>query len=181
MYYDYTVTYNSLQTVSCDCDHNPVSALQVEYGEMPLGLRRRELQLQYAVKLRSNPDNPTRSIMADCWQNKIKYPKEKEPFMVKIKNFEQIIETTGEILRDNEYPTQPPWVAESTLGTNSVEGDTNEASRTRNHVSSCEMNDFSNQTMDGKLNQFRNEDAKENTIYATNTKINGTDLMDIPQ
>ena len=159
----------------------PVSALQVECGEMPLGLRRRELQLQYAVKIRSNRDNPTRSIMDDCWQNKIKYPKEKEPFMVKIKNFEQIIETTGEILMVNEYPTEPPWVTGSISGTNSDEVDTNEASHTRNHISNCEMNDLSNQTMDGSLNTVRNEDARENPMNATITNINGTDLMDIPQ
>ena len=160
----------------------PVSALQVECGEMPLGLRRRELQLQYAVKIRSNRDNPTRSIMDDCWQNKIKYPKEKEPFVVKIKNFEQIIETTGEILMVNEYPTEPPWVTGSISGTNSDEVDTNEASHTRDHnISSCEMNDLSNQIMDGSLNTVRNEDARENPINATITNINGTDLMDIPQ
>ena len=97
--------------------------------------------------------------------------------MVKIKNYEQIIETTGEILMVHEYPTQPPWVTESIPGTNSDEVDTN----TRNHISSCEMNDLSNQIMDGNLNQVRNEDARENKIYATITNINGTDLMDIPQ
>ena len=157
----------------------PVAALQVECGEVPLGLRRRELQLQYAVKLRANPDNPTRSIMADCWQNKIKYPKEKEPFMVEIKNFKQIIETTGEILMDNEYPTQPPW---STIpGTNHDERGTIEANHTRNHVSICGMNDLSNHSINENLNQFRNEDTNKNTTYATTTTTHDSDAMDIPQ
>ena len=157
----------------------PVAALQVECGEVPLGLRRRELQLQYAAKLRANPDNPTRTILIDCWQNKIKYPKEKEPFFVKIKNFQQIIETTGEIIMENEYPTQPPWITQHIPGTNGDEEATNEVSHTRNHASICRMNDHA---LTEEVNQCRNEDETENTnsVSTTNT-CTGTDPVDVPQ
>ena len=159
----------------------PVAALQVECGEVPLGLRRRELQLQYAVKLQASPDNPTRSIMTDCWQNKIKYPKEKEPFIVKIKNFQQIIETTGEIITGNEYPTQPPWITQNIPETNADDGATNETNHARNHIAICGMNDLLNHTTNENLNQLPNEDANENTNHATTTNTGGTDPVDIPQ
>ena len=38
---------------------SPIPSLQVETNEPPLTLRREKLALQYIVKLKSNPDNPT--------------------------------------------------------------------------------------------------------------------------
>jgi len=88
----------------------PVAALQVECGEMPLELRRKEQQLQYATKLEASHDNPTRSILIDCWQNHKKYPKGKEPFMVKTRDMHQIVQTTGEIILGNKQQIRPPWI-----------------------------------------------------------------------
>ena len=95
----------------------PVAALQVECGEMPLQLRRNELQLQYAVKLETSHDNPTRSILKDCWQNRRKFPKRKDPFMVKTRDLHQIIQTTWEIIAEDIQGIQPPWIREGATET----------------------------------------------------------------
>ena len=86
----------------------PVAALQVECGEMPLELRRRELQLQYAAKLEASINNPTSSIMKDCWQNHRTYPAGKEPFAIKTGTIREIIDAS-EIIALNKLPKYPSW------------------------------------------------------------------------
>ena len=61
-----------------------VSSLQIDCGEMPLGLRRRRLQAHYAEKIKNNQNHPTTSILEDCWQNYQKYKPGTEPFSVKV-------------------------------------------------------------------------------------------------
>ena len=86
----------------------PVAALQVECGEMPLQLRRREMQLRYALKLTNNQENPTSSIMNDCRQNSKTYPTGKEPFMEKTKELREIIGAPENIISD-KLPKYPHW------------------------------------------------------------------------
>ena len=43
------------------------ASLQVECGQPALSLRRRRLQSDNAVKIQSDRDRPTASIMKDCW------------------------------------------------------------------------------------------------------------------
>ena len=38
---------------------SPISSLHVEANELPTGMRREKLDLQYVVKLASNPNNPS--------------------------------------------------------------------------------------------------------------------------
>ena len=47
----------------------PVCALQVEAGEMPLWLRRRQLMTNYWVNLRGhNGQHPVKRVLEDCWE-----------------------------------------------------------------------------------------------------------------
>ena len=42
---------------------SPVNSLYAEIDEPPLNLRRKKLSLQYYLKLKSNPDNPTNKVV----------------------------------------------------------------------------------------------------------------------
>ena len=49
---------------------SPVSAIQVEMGEMPLRIRRVKLMLAYWVNLQGQYDShPAKSLLADCWEH----------------------------------------------------------------------------------------------------------------
>ena len=88
--------------------YTPVAALQVECGEMPLQLRRQELQLRYAMKLGNDNENPTASIMHDDGLNYKTYPTGREPFMEKTKKIREIIGTPENIIPDKP-PEYPHW------------------------------------------------------------------------
>uniref|UniRef100_A0A3Q3FG90 SPRY-associated domain-containing protein n=1 Tax=Labrus bergylta TaxID=56723 RepID=A0A3Q3FG90_9LABR len=48
---------------------SPICALQVEVGEMPLCLRRKQLLANYWLNLRGHGDShPTKSVLKDCWE-----------------------------------------------------------------------------------------------------------------
>jgi len=66
------------------------------------------MQLQYAAKLHSNEENPTRSIIEDCWQNYATYPRGREPFATKTRKILEII-GDGEKIIPNCYPNYPFW------------------------------------------------------------------------
>ena len=89
----------------------PVIALQVECGEIALSLRRKEMQLQYATKLLSNKENPTRTIMDDCWQNYATYPTGREPFATKTREIQEIIGENEKLIHNN-YSEYPFWHSE---------------------------------------------------------------------
>ena len=42
-----------------------VNSLQIDCGEMPLSLRRRQITLEYTAKIRAIPDHPTQSILEE--------------------------------------------------------------------------------------------------------------------
>ena len=94
----------------------PVIALQVECGEIALSLRRKEMQLQYAAKLLSNEENPTRTIMDDCWQNYATYPRGRETFATKTGNIKEIIGENEKIIH-NSYPEYSPCKMNSDIYT----------------------------------------------------------------
>ena len=49
---------------------SPVSAMQVEMGEMPLKIRRIKLMLAYWVNLQGHYDtHPAKSVLKDCWEH----------------------------------------------------------------------------------------------------------------
>ena len=62
----------------------PISALQVQCGQLSIALRRLRMISNYAIKIKSVPDHPTLPILDDCWQNHYTvYADGQEPFGVK--------------------------------------------------------------------------------------------------
>ena len=48
----------------------PITALQVDLGEMPLSLRRKQLMANYWVNLKGHNDShPTKGVLEECWEN----------------------------------------------------------------------------------------------------------------
>jgi len=45
----------------------PVSALEVKTGEMPLALRRSQLEIKYAVKVKATESHPAKSVTEFHW------------------------------------------------------------------------------------------------------------------
>ena len=82
-------------------------------------LRRQELQLQYATKLKASRDNPTKSITEDCWQNYVKYPDERETFAIKTKNLQNIIGNC-DVITQNEYSDIPFWKQQELIVDNTL-------------------------------------------------------------
>ena len=97
----------------------PVAALQVECGETPLDLRRRELQLQYAAKLTASRNNPTKSIIEDCKENQERYADGREPFGVKTRILKDII-GSSDIVMQSEYHGKPIWGLKETIVDNAL-------------------------------------------------------------
>lgn len=49
---------------------SPVSAMQVEMGEMPLGIRRVKLMMAYWVNIQGQSEShPAKSLLIDCWEH----------------------------------------------------------------------------------------------------------------
>ena len=84
------------------------SAIQVDMGEPPLQLRRLQLQLQYAAKVKATRDHPTRKVFEEHWTIRWgKYNENTAPIYCKVRDFFTLKnDTTWEALR---YPSQPPW------------------------------------------------------------------------
>ena len=81
---------------------SPIPSLQAEAYEPPLHLRRKQLSLQYALKLSSNPQNPAYSSVFEIDnQTKEKYNKNSNY----IKPFGLRIETDLELLKFSENST----------------------------------------------------------------------------
>ncbi|XP_026114930.1 uncharacterized protein LOC113093328 [Carassius auratus] len=84
-------------------------ALQVEMGEMPIHLRRKQLTLAYWVNLKGQKDShPTKGILETCWEHG----------KGKVNNFGWIIKDLVQDMKLNEYsvipalilPTIPLWI-----------------------------------------------------------------------
>ena len=85
------------------------SAMQQDCGEMPLSIRRQELQLRIAVKLKYCENNPASSILQDSWQNHWgKYKPGHEPMYNITKSYVETL-TTKQI-EGPVYPNKEPWL-----------------------------------------------------------------------
>ncbi len=88
---------------------SPVSALQVEMGEMPVHLRRKQLILTYWASLKGQQDNhPIKGLLEACWEHGKR----------KVNSFGWIIEDLVREMELNEYrviptvilPMIPLWI-----------------------------------------------------------------------
>ena len=84
------------------------SAIQVDMGEPLLQLRRLQQQLQYAAKVKSTHDHPTRKVFEGHWTIRWgKYNENTAPIYSKVHDFFVLInDITWEAPR---YPPEPPW------------------------------------------------------------------------
>ena len=84
------------------------AALQVEMGEPPLQIRRLQLQLQYAVKVKALKDHPAKKVFEPHWtaRNK-KFDINTKPIYYKVVEFIAKTEVTES---EHVRPiTDPPW------------------------------------------------------------------------
>ena len=77
-------------------------------GESPLQLCREQLQIQYAVKIKSTINHPAKSIIEENWTVHYgKFNENSKPFSEKVKNyFEQYVDSECEAPQLNAIP---PW------------------------------------------------------------------------
>ena len=73
------------------------AALQVETGEMPLGCRRQQQQLNYAIKIKAALHHPAKSILVkDRFVLSRKFNENTKPFYSKVKDFFDSVEYDSE-------------------------------------------------------------------------------------
>ena len=87
---------------------SPVSALQVEMGEMPMEMRRKQLRLNYWANLQGHGvSHPTKEVLQECWE----YGKRKRDHFGRVGN--EIAKDFGvfgwKISPTVVYPVMPPW------------------------------------------------------------------------
>ena len=84
-----------------------LAAMQVECGEMPLEIRRKQQMLRYATKIKATQNHPAKSILDDNWRNYYgNFGENREPFAIKIQEFF----TENKIdIQPNVLPPDPPW------------------------------------------------------------------------
>ena len=84
------------------------SSLQQDTGEMPLGLRRKELLLRIAVKLNASKNNPAKSVLQESWEHSYgKFKKGMEPILNQIKLYSQ--EISNDSIVGPIISKIPPW------------------------------------------------------------------------
>jgi ribonuclease HI len=94
---------------------SPVESLYVEAQEPPLSYRRDKLALQYALKLKSNPDNPAHDIV---FKHRYRHAFLRKPsaipsFNMRIQRLLREARINTENIAENSVPDHPPWEAEA--------------------------------------------------------------------
>jgi ribonuclease HI len=90
---------------------SPIESLQVEANEPPLSSRRNKLAVHYAIKVKSNPTNPTYQTIFDpqyttLFENR---PKTIPPISSRIQNILDNINLDLTVVSTYQLPTINPW------------------------------------------------------------------------
>ena len=90
---------------------SPIESMHVEAKELPIRLRRRRLSILYALKLRSNPQNPAnRDVFYPQHTNFYKKKsKAIKPFGQRIKEDLKKLKINQRYIAKQKYPKTPPW------------------------------------------------------------------------
>ena len=81
------------------------SALQVDCGEMPLDLRRKKLQLEYAINIKLQNDHPNKEILHEHWTKSYgKFKKDEELWTTRLADTIERIN-----VKQIEEEDNPPW------------------------------------------------------------------------
>ena len=93
---------------------SPVESLCVEAQEAPLCYRREKLALQYALKLKSNPDNPAHDLVFKhrYRQAFLRKPSAIPSFNIRIRQLFRQAGIEVDNIAENSVPDHPPWEAE---------------------------------------------------------------------
>ena len=103
-----SIQYQALKIATGAITGTSASTLQVDTGEKPLELRREELQIKYAVKVKAISDHPARDSFQPNRLNKSrKFKKGNRPIYCKVQDF---FETYKDIqVEQLNLPSIPPW------------------------------------------------------------------------
>merc|ERR1712045_977010 len=101
---------------------SPIESLYVEANELPLSLRREELAMKYALKIKSNRNNPTYSSLFNIDEHKEKFIDVKEnatrnnfpleSSSLYIDKLFQDAEIDVECIKPTKIPSFPAYIAE---------------------------------------------------------------------
>jgi hypothetical protein len=83
-----SIQFQALKVASGAMISTSLSSLQVELGELPLNLRRKELQIKYLAKIKSIPDHPARKVAQSDWMVRFrKFKNGAAPSLIKTQEF----------------------------------------------------------------------------------------------
>ena len=86
---------------------SPIESIYVDTHQLPLDLRREELGLRYAARIKSSPDNPSYKILNQTLS--INYKVNSKPFQVRLKEQLRNNNILNEKIWPVQYPKYPPW------------------------------------------------------------------------
>ena len=97
--------------IACGAAHGTATAaLQVEMGELPLQLRRLQLQLQYAVKVKSEKGHPACEVFKPHWTTRSgKFSENTEPVYTKVRYYIDDMDIT----ENDSVMGEPLWCRKS--------------------------------------------------------------------
>ena len=87
----------------------PVSALEVETGEMPLALRRSQLEIKHAVKVKATESHPAKSVTEFHWTLSKKFKPNNLPIYIYSKTQEYFSGSPAENVQAPVLPEKAPW------------------------------------------------------------------------
>ena len=89
---------------------SPIESVYVDTHELPLDLRREELGLRFAARIKSSPDSTSNKILNQTPSVRPTYKANSKPFQVRLK--EQL--GNNDIIKEKilpvQYPKTPPWM-----------------------------------------------------------------------
>ena len=100
-----TMQYKALSICCGALRGTSQAALQVDCGEMPLHLRRRQQMMEYTTKIQSIPDHPTQSILKAGKRRRLKEGREE----IRVKVAEVNREILQPVIHPEKASAQPPW------------------------------------------------------------------------
>ena len=104
------VHHTGLRICSGAFKTSPVESLYVEADELPLDLRREELGLRYAIKLRGTNSNPAANVFKSCDPQKFESLRASKPFPVRVNAALESDSIRNQKIKEVGYPKFPPWL-----------------------------------------------------------------------
>ncbi|CAI6367506.1 unnamed protein product [Macrosiphum euphorbiae] len=106
-----TIQNNNLRLITGAFKSSPIKSLLCITGEISLEKRRKLLELQYAFKIASHPNNPTYNSIFDKRNNNAYYleTNTSKPIGRRIENFFNAHSINPKHIIKSEFPIKPPW------------------------------------------------------------------------